>query len=470
MEGIKAVKFITAIILAVTLSLSLVIACPSFSITSKADGPSDPYNSVIHHNYSAVCDGDSIWLLPGQTIKRTVAFNITLQLAPYTGLNTTFHLTAPKDIDSNVRISFSNVRAAKMATTGTYSATMVTTKPDTAGEFVSDMYSLIFYNNTKYKTYNYYTIYVDVEISNYSSFSFHTGYGGYTSTSPANSASMKATIEGYIKNAGTTLGDKVTLALTYTNYLLWTNFGNLYSDGYIKNQVLAGKTTVSFVSDYDLFISSSQNEFVEIRDGIAVTNSTLKAILNAVTALNTNTLLQESQKQTAELEKQTAEAKKQTEEQKKQTEALTKYDNADKMDSEAGTLSGAISEYDQVNDSLFASADAGISAFDISEPFKFTASMISAFGFLSTIIVSIVKNMGNFSILYPIGVSLVIIGALVGLAQFVSNSGGPGENYESKIDSSDPGRFRNSYAKGSDARPRNTNSASGPKREPKYKR
>lgn len=470
MEGIKAVKFITAIMLAVTLSLSLVIACPSFSITSKADGASDPNNKVVAYYTSASSDASNVWLLPGQTITRTVAFNLTLQLAPYAGFNTTFHLTAPRDADPNVKISFSNVRAAKAGSTGTYPATLVRTNTDTSSEFVSHGYTIVVYNNTPYTSYDNYTIYVDVEFSNTSSFEFHTGYGGYTSTSPANSASMKATIEGYIKNAGTTLGDKVTLALTYTNYLLQTYFGNLYSDGYIKNQAMAGYAVVSLVREYDLFIGVSPNEFSDIHDNFFAVKTTLSSILNAVTALNTNTLLQESQKQTAELEKQTAEAKKQTEEQKKQTEALTKYDNADKMDSEAGTLSGAISEYDQVNDSLFASADAGISAFDISEPFKFTASMISAFGFLSTIIASIVKNMGNFSILYPIGVSLVIIGALVGLAQFVSNSGGPGENYESKIDSSDPGRFRSPYAKGSDARPRNTNSASGPKREPKYKR
>lgn len=470
MERKKAVKFITAIMLAVTLSLSLVVACPSFSITSKADGPADPDNILVSYSSIAVSDASSISLLPGQTITRTVAFNLTLQLAPYTGFNTTFHLTVPRDADPNVKISFSNVRAAKMGTTGTYPATLVRTNSDSSSEFVSDGYTIVLYNNTPYISYDLYTIYVDVEFSNTSSFEFYTGYGGFASTSPANSASMKAQIEGYIKNAGTTLGDKVTLALTYTNYLLQTNFGNLYSDGYIKNQAMAGYAVVSLVREYDVFIGVSPNELSDIHDNFYAVKTTLSSILNAVTALNTNTLLQESQKQTAELKKQTEESKKQTEEQKKQTEALTKYENADKMDSEAGTLSGAISEYDQVNDSLFNSADAGISAFDISIPFQFAPSLISAFGFLSTIIASIIQGMGDFSILYPIGVSLVIIGALVGLAQFVSNSGGPGDNYESKIDSSDPGRFRNPYAKGSGARPRNTNSANGSKREPKYKR
>lgn len=418
MERKKAVKFITAIMLAVTLSLSLVVACPPFSITSKADGPSDPNNKIVSYSTIATSDASNISLLPGQIITRTVAFNLTLQLAPYTGFNTTFHLTVPRDADPNVKISFSNVRAAKMGTTGTYPATLVRSNTDSSSEFVSDGYTIVLYNNTPYISYDNYTIYVDVEFSNTSSFEFHTGYGGFASTSPANSASMKAKIEGYIKDAGATLGDKVTLALTYTNYLLQTNFGNLHSDGYIKNQAMAGYAAVSLVREYDMFIGVSPNEFSDIHDNFYAVKTTLSSILNAVTALNTNTLLQESQNQTAELEKQTEEAKKQTEEQKKQTEALTKYENADKMDTEAGNLTGVIDDYDKVSDSIFESAGGGIADFDITVGFDFGGKIIAAIGLLGTIMTNIILSMGDFSMLYTVGVCMALVGILTGLYKY----------------------------------------------------
>lgn len=116
----------------------------------------------------------------------------------------------------------------------------------------------------------------------------------------------------------------------------------------------------------------------------------------------------------------------QLEESKKQTDALTKYEGADKMQSDNDKLSGAIKDYDEVSNSLFESAGDSISDFDLGSAFEYGSSLISAFGFLATVITSIIQQMGYFSMLYPLGVAMVIIGALLGLSKYMT-SPGPGE-------------------------------------------
>lgn len=116
----------------------------------------------------------------------------------------------------------------------------------------------------------------------------------------------------------------------------------------------------------------------------------------------------------------------QLEESKKQTDALTKYEGADKMQSDNDKLSGAIKDYDDVSNSLFESAGDSISDFDLGSAFEYGSSLISAFGFLATVITSIIQQMGYFSMLYPLGVAMVIIGALLGLSKYMT-SPGPGE-------------------------------------------
>lgn len=127
-----------------------------------------------------------------------------------------------------------------------------------------------------------------------------------------------------------------------------------------------------------------------------------------------------------EIQKANDELIKQTQEQQKQTEALTKYENADKMDSDNDKLTGAIGDYNEVSDSLFESAGGSMSDFDLGSAFEYSSSLIAAFGFLATVITSIIQQMGWYSMLYPIGIALVIIGALLGLSRYMS-SAGPGE-------------------------------------------
>ena len=119
-----------------------------------------------------------------------------------------------------------------------------------------------------------------------------------------------------------------------------------------------------------------------------------------------------------------AEMQKQTEELKKQTEALTEYENADKMDEDADNLKGAINDYDEVSDSLFESAGEGINNFDIASGFDFNGNILTSIGFIGTIISSIIVAMGDFSLLYTIGVCLVIVSVLIGLFKYFGGDNG----------------------------------------------
>ncbi len=124
-----------------------------------------------------------------------------------------------------------------------------------------------------------------------------------------------------------------------------------------------------------------------------------------------------------EIKKANDELIKQTQEQQKQTEALTKYENADKMDSDNDKLTGAIGDYNEVSDSIFESAGNGMGDFDISTGFEFGSQLLSAIGFVGTIMTSIITAMEDFSILYTLGVCLVLVGVLIGLYKYFSGGG-----------------------------------------------
>ncbi|MCM1191052.1 MAG: hypothetical protein NC123_04370 [Butyrivibrio sp.] len=134
-------------------------------------------------------------------------------------------------------------------------------------------------------------------------------------------------------------------------------------------------------------------------------------------------IVDELKTQTEESKKQTEELKTQTEESKKQTEALTKFEGSDKMDSDNDALGGAISDYNEVSDSLFASADSSLSDFDITSSFNFGGGLLSAISLLSTILTQLILAMGDFSMIYTIGVCLVIAGIILGLWKFKGGGG-----------------------------------------------
>jgi len=115
----------------------------------------------------------------------------------------------------------------------------------------------------------------------------------------------------------------------------------------------------------------------------------------------------------------TDELRKQTEELKAQTDALTKYPDADKMDSDSEKLGGAIKDYDDVSNSIFESAGNGMGDFDITSPFEFNTGLVHAISFLSTIVADLILAMGDFSLIYTVGVCMVIAGILLGLSKFI---------------------------------------------------
>ena len=385
MERRKAVKFITAIMLAVTLSLSIVVACPSFSITSKAVGGSDSFNNFT---LDLSTTNKLIVVSPDEPYKFTLFFWGTLNLAPHAFCSTLFHVNPDNEFISslNTAIEYSNPQIF-------WDSKEYTAQRVLNGNSYMVSYQAQIVNRTDNYVSNYFYFSVDATV-------YNTSVSSYTLD----------TIEPWYKvnghsevTTGTVKTAASTATLAFKNTLMWikkyltddtwkieipdinvkipeqsgsvnlkTDVGTYYiepnghaTSSSIRNVYSHNTTFVigldyvgygdeGYYGEYHLsdVVQSIRNMSTLITNSVVVRQdmiyNMLQSIYSAVTALNTNTLLQESQKQTAELEKQTEEAKKQTEEQKKQTEALTKYENADKMDSEAGTLSGAISEYDQV--------------------------------------------------------------------------------------------------------------------------
>lgn len=445
MERKKAVKFITAIMLAVTLSLSLVVACPSFSITSKAAGASDPYNSFNFTNTAFV---RYVRAFSGQPLKIKIYFNGTLALAPKSAFGFTFHLNhnlSDGSVDTNYQIEYTNVHVY-------WSSTEYIPVVDASNNLYNS-YTTWIENHSDYYINDYFYIEADATVYYVNSERYSSNQLGQSYRIP------ESTTSGTFKF--TTPKQVVTYALK--NQLMWIKAYLPSSTGRVDTwkielpdikaetpsydtqgnfqfktpqNYIYGDGTSSKIYDYGFNKSVTFGCFVdwqaftndrygfgtyttnEIYHSLETTNDILSLIYTAVQGMNTSTLVQESQKQTAELEKQTEEAKKQTEEQKKQTEALTKYENADKMDTEAGNLTGVIDDYDKISDSIFESAGGGIADFDITVGFDFGGKIIAAIGLLGTIMTNIILSMGDFSMLYTVGVCMALVGILTGLYKY----------------------------------------------------
>lgn len=97
---------------------------------------------------------------------------------------------------------------------------------------------------------------------------------------------------------------------------------------------------------------------------------------------------------------------------------LTNFPGASGMDTSKGDLDSAISDYDQIEGSLFDSGQAAFDQFDPSSLLDFSAGIFSAIGNISQLMVSIISAMGEFSVIYTVGTVLVFIGMLFGLWRF----------------------------------------------------
>lgn len=106
-------------------------------------------------------------------------------------------------------------------------------------------------------------------------------------------------------------------------------------------------------------------------------------------------------------------------EQMKQTnDLLTNFPGSSDMDASKGQLDTAISDYDQIEGSLFDSGQTAFDQFDPSSVLTFSAGIYAAIAALSNLMIQVIAAMGEFSVIYTIGVTLVFIGMLIGLWRF----------------------------------------------------
>lgn len=102
---------------------------------------------------------------------------------------------------------------------------------------------------------------------------------------------------------------------------------------------------------------------------------------------------------------------------------LENYPDADKMDDATSNLDNAFTDYNDVQDSMFKTAEKSISDFDITSGLKFGGGLLSAITFLSTLLAEIIIKMQDFSMLYTVGICLIVAGILLGLWKFWGGSG-----------------------------------------------
>lgn len=100
------------------------------------------------------------------------------------------------------------------------------------------------------------------------------------------------------------------------------------------------------------------------------------------------------------------------------SDAVTRFSGSAALDTSKGQLDGVISDYDKIEGSLFDSGQAAFDKFDPSTFPNFTVGVASAVGYISQLMVGIISAMGEFSVLYTVGMFMVFFGVLVGLWRF----------------------------------------------------
>lgn len=99
-------------------------------------------------------------------------------------------------------------------------------------------------------------------------------------------------------------------------------------------------------------------------------------------------------------------------------DSLTNFEGADGMNASKDHLDGVIGEYDDIEGSLFESGQAAFDKFDPSSLLTFSTGIYAAIASISQLLISIIAAMGEFSVLYTVGMVLVFFGILIGLWRF----------------------------------------------------
>lgn len=98
--------------------------------------------------------------------------------------------------------------------------------------------------------------------------------------------------------------------------------------------------------------------------------------------------------------------------------SLTKFEGSSDMDASKEQLAGVMSDYDQIEGSLFDSGQAAFDQFDPQSLLSFSAGITAAIAQISQLMIGIISAMGEFSVIYTVGVVLVFFGMLIGLWRF----------------------------------------------------
>ena len=100
------------------------------------------------------------------------------------------------------------------------------------------------------------------------------------------------------------------------------------------------------------------------------------------------------------------------------TDSLTRFEGSAAMDTSKGQLDTVIGDYDQIEGSLFDSGQTAFDQFDPSSLLNFSTGIYVSISYISQLMVSTISAMGEFSIIYTVGVVLVFFGMLIGLWRF----------------------------------------------------
>lgn len=111
----------------------------------------------------------------------------------------------------------------------------------------------------------------------------------------------------------------------------------------------------------------------------------------------------------------------QLQEQQKQTDAMINFSGSGQLDSSASDLNNSLTEYDNAESSVFETSSGYTDSFDITSVFDFATGTMSAIVIYGNWMTSIINHMGDFSILFTLGMALLVIILLTGLFRYFSN-------------------------------------------------
>lgn len=93
--------------------------------------------------------------------------------------------------------------------------------------------------------------------------------------------------------------------------------------------------------------------------------------------------------------------------------------SSSQFDAMNSQLSSSLADYSQIEDTAINSAQDYINSYDVSSVFSFSTGIILGINVISQLFIEIIAAMGEFSVLYTLGITLVIIGVILGVWRFV---------------------------------------------------